>query len=271
MLEIIDGVNCRWVTDYRPATDSLLTRFDCIAGGELREPRINHFVPEYRDYAFQHFYANIEEALRRAREAPGTQFTCSWHIAQGDLCNWPNVRIGSQLRIRLPNDYTVRDGPRLDVLYGHQHIRPEWLAPYNNSEAREKSITLLKSWLSPEQLAEYVEFKYFSVVGSDSGKRYRLIDALSYNILELDAAGALTGNKFCVVPAQSVAMGDQLLVQKIWLETDETRTLKIANKIVRENSPSMTSLTFADYTRIAVSLFRDSNRFLELLGENNDE
>ena len=39
-----------------------------------------------------------------------------------------SVKIGSTLRIRLPNDYVIEDTPihRLDVLYGYQYMRPEW-------------------------------------------------------------------------------------------------------------------------------------------------
>ena len=37
-------------------------------------------------------------------------------------------RIGDTLRIRLPNDYQVRDLVRLDVAYGSMPVRPEWVA-----------------------------------------------------------------------------------------------------------------------------------------------
>jgi len=43
------------------------------------------------------------------------------------------------------------------------------------AEAEERSQHLLRSWLSSEQLANYDTFGHFVVVGSDTGKRYRMV------------------------------------------------------------------------------------------------
>ena len=228
MLETIDGVNCRWTTQYEIAGGNLVTTFSAVVGRELRDqgPHVNHVTPEIIDFVREYYAGAIAECIRRARLEPGIDHHVRFDIDYAGIRRVREPRIGSQLRIRRPNDYYVRDAFAL-------HTYP---ANVDYEKARTKSIELLKSWLSPEQLGEYERFKYFSVVGSDSGKRYRLIEAKSYNILELSEAGEPNGNKFCVVPAQSVAMGDQLLAQKIWLETDETRTLKIANKILRNDN-----------------------------------
>ena len=42
-----------------------------------------------------------------------------------------------------------------------------------SSETRGRALTLLKQWLSPEQRACYERFRYFDVIGSDTGTRYR--------------------------------------------------------------------------------------------------
>jgi hypothetical protein len=237
-----DGLYCRWRTDYNLATDSLITRFDATMRGPLAERGVNHVTNEIIEFALEFYERQIEDVKRRARENPAGHFMYDFHITheEMDQRRMRHPGIGCQLRVRLPENYQVRE--RLDVLYGHQYARPEWLAgviePHERyAEAEKRSLELLKSWLSPQQRRDYEAHNFFCVVGSDTGTHYRLVREHSYNILELDKEGALTGQKFCVVPAQSVALGDQLLAQKIWLETDETRTLKIANKIARTGQP----------------------------------
>ena len=281
-----DGLYCRWFADYNIATDSIITRFHARMGEPLREPRTpNHITPEMIEFALEFYGAQIEDVKRRARENPAEQFMCDFHITHEAMLQRyarPHARIDQQLRVRLPRDYTVRGAPeRFNVLFGHMHVRPEWHVglysdnPDERNAAYEKSLELLKSWLSPSQLKDYKKHSSFFVIGSDTGTQYRLISERSYNIIEF-ADGKPTGQTFCVVPAQSVAMGDQLLAQKIWLETDECRTLKIANKIARTGSAGRghSSLTVSTITREAVQLSQNSNAFLrnlpqyeELLGE----
>src|SRR5262249_39210913 len=43
-----------------------------------------------------------------------------------------------------------------------------------NGEAEQKARALLRRWLSPAQLEQYEKKGHFEVVGSDSGKRYRI-------------------------------------------------------------------------------------------------
>jgi hypothetical protein len=283
-----DGLSCRWLQEYFVGTDQLITRFDAMlpqrGGLGLREPRtFNHITPEVIEFALEFHADQIEECKRRAREQPGQQFSVQFHITHDEMARRrygrDSARIGSQLRVRLPADFQVREGP--DFLYGHMHVRPEWAAGVygiDYAEAEAKSLELLKSWLSPQQRKDYEQHNYFAVQGSDTGTHYRLVRERSYNILELDAAGAPTGQKFCVVPAQSVAMGDQLLAQKIWLETDEKRTLKIANKLVRTSDTSLNLAARNMITREAIQLFQNTNHFLrninlyaEVVGEPEDD
>ena len=41
-------------------------------------------------------------------------------------------------------------------------------------QAEERGIALLRSWLTPEQDRQWAVRRYFEVVGSDSGTRYRI-------------------------------------------------------------------------------------------------
>ena len=42
------------------------------------------------------------------------------------------------------------------------------------TRAEKRGISLLKEWLSPEQLAQYESYRYFDVIGHQSGRRYRI-------------------------------------------------------------------------------------------------
>ncbi len=90
-------------------------------------------------------------------------------------------------------------------------------------------LKLLKEWLSPEQLAQYNANKYFEVIGSDSGKRYRISHGAAMNVHELDGAGRPRIG-WCFVPKGYLVAGDVMLAQKIALETDERGALAVANR-----------------------------------------
>ena len=112
--------------------------------------------------------------------------------------------------------------------YGEQRHRFEELA-----EAEARGLQLLKEWLSPAQLEQYERVGSFEVTGSHSRKRYRIRPGLSYNVDELDADGREV-MRYCFVPEGSLVLGDQMLAQKVALETDEKAALKVAN---REGAP----------------------------------
>ncbi len=95
----------------------------------------------------------------------------------------------------------------------------------------DRSIELLKQWLSPRQLADFEDFGCFDVIGSDTGRRYRITDEPVYNIWN-------GKERICVVPTPvlSAGLGDRLLAQKIALETSENITLGKANRGSRRQS-----------------------------------
>jgi hypothetical protein len=95
--------------------------------------------------------------------------------------------------------------------------------------AEDRSFALLREWLSPTQRAQYQRERQFEVLGSHSGKRYRIRRGQQMNVDELDDAGAIVAT-WCFVPDRHVPTGDVLLAQKIALETDEPATLAIANR-----------------------------------------
>jgi hypothetical protein len=98
-----------------------------------------------------------------------------------------------------------------------------------NQEAEERADELLHSWLSPDQRNQYDEHGYIEVVGSDTGKRYRIHHGRTVNIQELDAAGR-HACRWCFGPRDWFPTGDFNLAQKIALETFESEALAIANR-----------------------------------------
>jgi hypothetical protein len=93
----------------------------------------------------------------------------------------------------------------------------------------EKGVALLRSWLSPEQAELWDSHRHFCVLGSDTGRRYRIKYGRSMNIEELDSGGNVV-NQWCFGPQGNLAVGDVMLAQKIALETIEVEALAKANR-----------------------------------------
>ena len=95
------------------------------------------------------------------------------------------------------------------------------------TQAEIRGISLLKGWLSPKQLAQYESYRYFDVIGRQSGKRYRIRYGAGMNIYEIDSRGRTLAG-LCFVPSETLVAGDVMLAQKIALETDEWSALAAA-------------------------------------------
>ena len=108
-------------------------------------------------------------------------------------------------------------------------MRSGYLAKAFGFEAEARALTLLKEWLSPKQRACYERFRYFEVIGSDTGKRYRIHYGTQTNIEELSQTGQRVC-KWCFVPDGNLVAGDVMLAQKIALETNERGALSVARR-----------------------------------------
>ncbi len=94
-------------------------------------------------------------------------------------------------------------------------------------ERSARGLTLLKDWLSPEQLGCYEKYGYFEVTGSDSGTVYRIRQGKQANVEQLDGTGQAIC-AWCFVPKGDLVVGDVMLAQKIALETDERAAIAVA-------------------------------------------
>ena len=94
--------------------------------------------------------------------------------------------------------------------------------------ANDKSIELLKKWLSPKQLEQYERDGTFDVIGGTTGRRYRINHPAPFSISQLDKNGNLEAH-ICIEPAGLQTDGDKMLAQKIALEKGEINALAVAN------------------------------------------
>jgi hypothetical protein len=92
-----------------------------------------------------------------------------------------------------------------------------------------RGITLLHEWLSPQQKAQFDASRSFDVVGSHTGKRYRISLGRGTNVQEVDDTGRPVMG-WCFVPSGDLVSGDVILAQKVALETDERGALAVANR-----------------------------------------
>ena len=90
-------------------------------------------------------------------------------------------------------------------------------------------MALLKTCLTPEQREQYAKHGFFYVIGSETGRRYRIKHGTQNNIVEVNTE-ARTVCSWCFLPEGRLAAGDVMLAQKIALENRELETLAIANR-----------------------------------------
>lgn len=92
-----------------------------------------------------------------------------------------------------------------------------------------RGVRLLRSWLSPAQLAQFDSLGYFDVIGGESGKKYRIRFGICANIVEFAADGT-PAMGWCLVPEGRLVAGDVMLAQKVALEGCEQVALAKANR-----------------------------------------
>jgi hypothetical protein len=93
--------------------------------------------------------------------------------------------------------------------------------------AQENAEHLLDRWLSPTQRHQLKQFRYFEVVGSDSGTKYRI-----YRDRTACQEQTKRRTNYCFVPCSAtdnyLPHGDRMLAQKIALENFEEAALQVA-------------------------------------------
>lgn len=99
------------------------------------------------------------------------------------------------------------------------------------AQVAKRSKDLLLSCLSTEQCTEYETSGSFTVRTRD-GQAYRVTSRHAHNVFRLSSIDGEPDMCYCIVSATYVPLPDQMLAQKLLLETDPTSFFRIANHAV---------------------------------------
>jgi hypothetical protein len=89
-------------------------------------------------------------------------------------------------------------------------------------QARLRAEALLWAWLSPAQRRQYRARRWFEVTTA-SGRRYRVLRG---GVVRVDPRGS----GYCIEATSPVPVPDEMLANKLLLETDERRFLATAHR-----------------------------------------
>jgi hypothetical protein len=101
-------------------------------------------------------------------------------------------------------------------------IRRSWAAFVRRRWARLRAEALLWAWLSPVQREQYRARGWFEVITA-SGRRYRVMRGA---VVRRDPRGS----GYCIEATSPVPVADEMLANKLLLETDERRFLATAHR-----------------------------------------
>jgi hypothetical protein len=117
-------------------------------------------------------------------------------------------------------------------------IFEDYVSVTEAQKVEKRSLELLREHCTPEQWKEFEDEDCLTVVGRQSGARYLITDARSYNIICLDDVRfgwwpwrrAREGAYLCFVPIGTAGIGDKFLMQKLALEHEEEIVFRVANR-----------------------------------------
>jgi hypothetical protein len=101
-------------------------------------------------------------------------------------------------------------------------LRHAWAAGVRRRRARRRAEALLWAWLSPAQRRQYRARRWFEVTTA-SGRRYRILRG---GVVRLDPRGS----GYCIEATSPVPVADEMLANKLLLETNERRFLATAHR-----------------------------------------
>jgi hypothetical protein len=101
-------------------------------------------------------------------------------------------------------------------------IGRSWAAFVRRRQARLRAEALLWAWLSPAQREQYRARRWFEVTTA-SGRRYRVMRGA---VVRRDPRGS----GYCIEATSPVPVADEMLANKLLLETDERRFLATAHR-----------------------------------------
>jgi hypothetical protein len=101
-------------------------------------------------------------------------------------------------------------------------LRRGWAAAVRRRRAGRRAEALLWAWLSPAQRRQYRTQRWFEVTTA-SGRRYRVLRGGVVRVRP-------RGSGYCIEATSPVPVADEMLANKLLLETDERRFLATAHR-----------------------------------------
>ena len=101
-------------------------------------------------------------------------------------------------------------------------VRRCWAGLVRRREASRRAEALLWAWLSPAQRKQYRRRRWFEVTTA-SGRRYRILRG---GVVRLHPRAS----GYCIEATSPVPVADEMLANKLLLETDERRFLATAHR-----------------------------------------
>ena len=106
-------------------------------------------------------------------------------------------------------------------------INRAWLASFSAAYAERRAEDLLFEHLTPKQQKQFRKDKSFKVKGGTTGYTYLITRRCTMNIYRLGRRGE-ERERLCFHTTYVVPVADNMLAQKIMLESSETEALAIA-------------------------------------------
>jgi len=106
----------------------------------------------------------------------------------------------------------------------------QWVYGMNDPLVRAENT--LRAHLSPEQLADYLRTRTFRARGNFTKRVYTIVPRWSNNVYHIEHSympyEQHVAQAFCTGSDANVPMADHMLIQKLYIETNEFEFLKIA-------------------------------------------
>ena len=117
-------------------------------------------------------------------------------------------------------------------------------------DVQARAEMLLLTCLSPVQLSEYKRWRFFHATGSASGRTYRVLRRRTGSVQAINGFGRPT-DAYCTILPESAPIEDQMLAQKLMLETNEPGFLELAGGM---RPPGLVAATSNDEGRAVVTV-----------------
>lgn len=132
-----------------------------------------------------------------------------------------------------PTHSAYDDWAEMQRMTQHEVSRQQRALDRHSDQAKDRARELLLKHLSPAQRETFEKNKWFIVEGGQSQTKYRINDS-RHMVANIDVLADETNkvkHRLCGhCGLDAVPIGDQLLAQKLMLEYDEDRFLRLANR-----------------------------------------